>query len=42
MSNYTRFFEEIRKYGCNKIYLNGMKVTNRKIQDDSRNLSVMG
>jgi hypothetical protein len=31
-SNYTRFFEEMRKYGCNVIYLNGMKVTNRKRQ----------
>jgi len=31
-SNYTRFFEELRKYGCNIIYLNGMKVTNRKKQ----------
>jgi len=29
-SNYTRFFEETRKYGCNIIYLNGMKVTKRK------------
>jgi len=31
-SNYTRFFEEMRKYGSNTVYLNEMKVTNMKRQ----------
>jgi hypothetical protein len=31
-SNYTRFFEDLRKYACNIIYLHGIKVTNRKRQ----------
>jgi hypothetical protein len=40
-SNYTRFFEELRKYACNMIYLNGIKwAVQERGSDDSRNLSV--